>query len=75
MAEDDSAVHFEIYQDGNADGGSSRGNLTGSAWRWRLRGPNGETMTSGEAYGDHAECLSAVYMVRRTSSHTPIRDV
>jgi uncharacterized protein YegP (UPF0339 family) len=69
-----SEPHFEIYQEGNAGGGGTDGEVTGTGWRWRLRGPNGETITSGESYADHAECLLAVYTVRRTSSHTPIRD-
>ena len=68
-------MHFEIYQDRSARGDGSESDLTGSAWRWRLKGPNGETITSGESYRDHAECLLAVYLVRRTSSHTPIRDI
>lgn len=68
-------MHFEIYQEGSANGSGSESDLTGSAWRWRLKCPNGETITSGESYADHAECLRAVFLVRRTSSHTPIRDL
>ena len=67
-------MYFEIYQDRSAMGHGTESDQTGSAWRWRLNGPNGETITSGESYDDHAECLLAVYLVRRTSSHTPIRD-
>jgi uncharacterized protein YegP (UPF0339 family) len=66
--------HFEIYQEGNAGAGGTDGEGIGTGWRWRLRGPNGETITSAESYADHAECLLAVYIVRRTNSHTPIRD-
>ncbi len=68
-------MYFEIYQEGSATGTGTQSDLTGSAWRWRLKGPNGETITSGESYVDHAACLLAVYLVRRTSSHTPIRDI
>lgn len=68
-------VYFEIYQQGGARGSGTRSDLTGGAWRWRLKGANNETVTSGESYVDHADCLRAVYLVRSTSSHTPIRDV
>ena len=68
-------MHFEIYQESGAKGSGTESDLTGSAWRWRLKGPNGETITSGESYVDHAECLLAVRLVRRTCSHTPIRDL
>jgi uncharacterized protein YegP (UPF0339 family) len=64
-------VHFEIYQEGSG----TESDLSGGAWRWRLKGPNGETITSAESYSDHAECLLAVYLIRRTRGHTPIRDI
>ena len=67
-------MHFEIYQEGSASGTGTQSDLTGGAWRWRLKCPNEETITSSESYVDQAECLRAVYLVRRTNSHTPIRD-
>ena len=67
-------MHFEIYQEGSASSSGTQSDLTGSVWRWRLQVPTGETITSGESYVSHAECLQAVYVVRRTCSHTPIRD-
>ena len=67
-------MYFEIYQHGSATGADTRSDLTGSEWRWRLKGANNEIIASGESYVDHADCLRAVYLVRRTSSHTPIRD-
>ncbi len=69
------SVYFEIYQQGSAGGSGTKSDLAGGAWRWRLKGANHETITSGETYVDHADCLHAVYLVRSTSSHTPIRDV
>ncbi len=68
-------MHFEIFQEGDADGRVSDGYITRTAWRWRLKASDGETIMTGERYEDHAQCLSAVYLVRRTNSHTPIRDV
>jgi uncharacterized protein YegP (UPF0339 family) len=68
-------VYFEIYQHDSASGADTRSDRTGGEWRWRLKGANNETIASGEGYVDHADCLHAVYLVRRTSSHTPIRDV
>ena len=67
-------MYFEIYQEGGASGTAAESD-TGTVWRWRLKCPNGETITGGDSYVDHAECLLAVYSVRRTSSHTPIRDI
>ena len=68
-------MYFEIFQQGSARGSDTQSDITGGAWRWRLKGANDETITGGESYADHADCLRAVYLVRRTSSHTPIRDV
>lgn len=68
-------VYFEIYQQGAARGTDTQTDLIGGAWRWRLKGPNDELITSSESYLDHAECLRAAFLVRSTSSHTPIRDV
>ena len=67
-------MYFEIYQQPGARGGGTQGELTGGAWRWRLKCENHETITSGESYAHHADCLRAVYLIRSTSSHTPIRD-
>jgi uncharacterized protein YegP (UPF0339 family) len=66
-------VYFEIYRQDSASGGDTPG--ADGGWRWRLKCANDETITSGESYADHAECLRAVYLIRGTSSHTPIRDV
>lgn len=68
-------MYFEIFQEGSARGSGTQSDLTGGAWRWRLKCPNHEAITSGESYVEHADCLRAVYLVRSTSSHTPIRDV
>ena len=68
-------VYFEIYRQGSARGSGTQSEATDGAWRWRLKCANNETITSGESYADHADCLRAVYLVRSTSSHTPIRDV
>ena len=55
-------MYFEIYRQGGE-------------WRWRLNCPDQEPITGAESYADHADCLRAVYLLRGTSSHTPIRDV
>ncbi len=68
-------MYFEIYRQGSASGTDTPGAPTGGEWRWRLKGENRETITSGESYVDHADCLRAVYLLRSTSTHTPIRDV
>jgi uncharacterized protein YegP (UPF0339 family) len=68
-------VYFEIYQQASARGSGTQSELTGGAWRWRLKGANQEIITSGEGYAHHADCLRAVYLVRSTSAQTPIRDV
>ena len=71
----DRRVYFEIYQQESASGSSAQGDRAGGEWRWRLKSANHETIASGESYADHADCLRAVYLVRGTSSQTPIRDV
>ena len=68
-------VYFEIYQEGSASDSGTQSELTGGGWRWRLKCANQQTITSAESYVDHADCLRAVYLLRNTSSHTPIRDV
>ena len=68
-------MFFEIYQEGSAGGSDPHGDVSGGAWRWRLKCANDETITSAESYVDHADCLRAVYLVRSTSCHTAIRDV
>jgi uncharacterized protein YegP (UPF0339 family) len=68
-------VYFEIYRQGSARGSDTQSEATGGEWRWRLKAANHEIIASGESYADHADCLRAVYLVRSTSSHTPIRDV
>jgi uncharacterized protein YegP (UPF0339 family) len=68
-------VYFEIYQQADVRGSGTQSELAAGAWRWRLKGMNEETITSGESYAHHADCLRAVYLIRSTSSHTPIRDV
>jgi uncharacterized protein YegP (UPF0339 family) len=68
-------LYFEIYQQGSPSDGGTESGATGGTWRWRLKCENHETITSGESYANHADCLRAVYLVRSTASHTPIRDV
>jgi uncharacterized protein YegP (UPF0339 family) len=68
-------VYFEIYEEDDAGVSGPGNDTTGGTWRWRLKGGNHETIASGESYVHHADCLRAVYMIRGTSSHTPIRDV
>jgi uncharacterized protein YegP (UPF0339 family) len=68
-------VYYEIYQQGSAPGTGTQSAPTEGRWRWRLKGPNDETIASGESYEHHADCLRAVYLLRRTCSQTPIRDV
>ncbi len=68
-------MYFEIYQQGSQRGSDRQSEVAGGTWRWRLKCSNEQTITSGESYVDHADCLRAVRLVRSTSSHTPIRDV
>ena len=69
------AVEFEIYQQESGSGSGTQSDPSVGAWRWRLKSANHETITSGESYASHADCLRAVFLVRSTSSHTAIRDV
>jgi uncharacterized protein YegP (UPF0339 family) len=68
-------VYFEIYQQESERLTAAQSDLTGGAWRWRLKSADHDTITSAESYAQHADCLRAVLFVRRTSTHTPIRDV
>jgi uncharacterized protein YegP (UPF0339 family) len=68
-------VHFEIFQQVSETGSDTQADPTSVAWRWRLIGPDGETIIGSESYMDHADCLRAVRLVRMTSDHTAIRDV
>lgn len=68
-------VEFEIYQQESASGNGMQSGVSVGAWRWRLKSANHETITSGESYAHHADCLRAVFLIRSTSSHTAIRDV
>lgn len=68
-------MYFEIFMEDNERSTGTSSVRDDGAWRWRLKGANNETITSGETYADHADCLRAVYLIRSTSSHTPIRDV
>jgi uncharacterized protein YegP (UPF0339 family) len=68
-------VYFEIYREGSTTGDDIQSDIADREWRWRLKGGNHEIIASGEGYGSHADCLRAVYLVRKTSNNTPIRDV
>jgi uncharacterized protein YegP (UPF0339 family) len=68
-------VYFEIYQQESEEPSGNQSDLTGGAWRWRLKSADHEAITSAESYAQYADCLHAVLLVRRTSTHTPIRDV
>jgi uncharacterized protein YegP (UPF0339 family) len=68
-------VYFEIYQQECETLSDTQSDPKGGPWRWRLKSAGHETITSAESYSQHADCLRAVLLVRRTSTHTPIRDV
>lgn len=65
-------LYFEIHRQGR-DGDESGAPDSGE-WRWRLKDANHEVIANGKSYANHADCLRAVFLVRGTSSHTPIRD-
>lgn len=68
-------MHFEIYQEGSTTDSDTHSDVTAGAWRWRLKCADHQTITGGESYVDHAACLRAVYLLRKTSSQTGILDV
>lgn len=43
-------------------------------WRWRLKGDNGETIASGEAYHNKADCLHAIALMKSTNVHTAVME-
>jgi uncharacterized protein YegP (UPF0339 family) len=44
--------------------------MSGSQYRWRLLANNRETIASGEAYHNKADCLNAVELVKSSSTAT-----
>ena len=63
-------MYFEIYR-------QIRGTvLTGKGqWRWRLWAGNHETIASGEAYVNKADCLHAINLIKGTCEQTPIKEI
>ncbi|CAG8865312.1 hypothetical protein PS726_04924 [Pseudomonas fluorescens] len=63
-------MYFEIYR-------QIRGTvLTGKGqWRWRLRAGNHETIASGEAYVNKADCVHAISLIKGTCEQTPIKEI
>jgi uncharacterized protein YegP (UPF0339 family) len=56
-------ITFVVYKDAKGE------------FRWRLKGRNWETLgDSGEGYKNHADCLSAIGIIRRDAAASSILD-
>ena len=59
-------MHFEIYERERSTISLLRGRLMGGGdWRWRLIGPNNETLASREGFPTRSECERAVMLLKQ----------
>jgi uncharacterized protein YegP (UPF0339 family) len=57
------AMYFALYRD------------DGNRWRWTLYSKDRRKIAdSGESYGDRADALHAIFLVKGTSSATPVHE-
>ena len=63
-------MYFEIYRQTRGTPQTGKGQ-----WRWRLRAGNHETIASGEAYVNKADCVHAISLIKGTHDHTPIKEI
>lgn len=48
---------------------------SGSQWRWRLLGTDGQTVCGGPAYATHSQCYQEVLRVQHTAPLAQILDL
>ena len=63
-------MYFEIYMQTRGTPHTGKGQ-----WRWRLRAGNHETIASGEAYVNKADCVHAIGLIKGTHDRTPIKQI
>ena len=67
-------MYFEIYERERSFVAALKGRLMGGGdWRWRLKGPNDETLASREGYPTRSECERAVMMLKQEISAAPLK--
>jgi uncharacterized protein len=64
-------MKFEYYNTGPKGLLAAASGERGS-WRWRFVANNGETVASGEAYVNKADCLRAIALLKSTHALTPV---
>jgi uncharacterized protein YegP (UPF0339 family) len=69
-------MQFEIYERERSTISLLRGRLMGGGdWRWRLIGPNNETLASREGFPTRSECERAVMLLKQEVAAAPIKFV
>ena len=63
-------MYFEIYRQTRGTPHTGKGQ-----WRWRLRAGNNETIASGEAYVNKADCVHANSLIKGTQDQTPVKEI
>ncbi|MBD9589821.1 DUF1508 domain-containing protein [Pseudomonas sp. PDM03] len=63
-------MYFEIYRQTRVTPHTGKGQ-----WRWRLRAGNNETIASGEAYVNKADCVHAISLIKGTQDQTPVKEI
>ena len=63
-------MNFEIYRQTRGTPHTGKGQ-----WRWRLRAGNNETIASGEAYVNKADCVHAISLIKGTQDQTPVKEI
>ena len=63
-------MYFEIYRQNRGTPQTGKGQ-----WRWRLRAGNNETIASGEAYVNKADCVHAISLIKGTQELTPVKEI
>ena len=70
-------MYFQVYQEQPKNALAAPATIFGGGgeWRWRLRGDNNETVSSGESYKNEADCLHAIELIMDTNRQTPVRRI
>ena len=67
-------MYFEIYERERSMVAALKGRLMGGGdWRWRLKGPNDETLASREGYPTRSECERAVMLLKQEIAAAPLK--
>ena len=69
-------MQFEIYERERSMVAALRGKLMGGGdWRWRLIGPQNETLASREGYPTRSDAERAVMLLKQEIAAAPINFV